>query len=59
LQARKSVQPDRVNVLKLFVCQSCGNVIHFENRVCGRCGHRLAFLPERVTLSAIEPVGPR
>ncbi len=45
--------------MKLFVCQSCGNIVYFENRACGRCGHRLAFLPERVTLSAIEPVGPR
>jgi hypothetical protein len=43
--------------LKLFTCQSCGNVLYFENRVCGRCGHRLAFMPERVTLSAIEPSG--
>jgi hypothetical protein len=43
--------------LKLFVCQSCGNVVYFENRSCGRCGHRLAFLPERMTLSVIEPDG--
>jgi len=28
--------------------------LYFENRACGRCGHRLAFLPEKVTLSAIE-----
>jgi hypothetical protein len=45
-----------VNVWKLFVCQSCGTVICFENR---RCGRRLAFLLERVMLSAIEPVGRR
>jgi hypothetical protein len=44
--------------LKLFVCQSCGNIVHFENRVCGRCGHRLGFVPQKVTLSAIEPAGP-
>jgi hypothetical protein len=41
--------------LKLFVCQSCGNVLYFENRTCGRCGHRLAFLPEKIAISAIEP----
>jgi hypothetical protein len=40
--------------VKLFVCQSCGNVLYFENRACGRCGRLLAFLPEKVTLSAIE-----
>jgi hypothetical protein len=43
--------------LKLFVCQACGNVLYFENRLCGRCGHRLAFLPEKQALSAIEPDG--
>jgi uncharacterized paraquat-inducible protein A len=44
-------------IVKLFVCQSCGNVLYFENRTCGRCGHQLAFLPEKVTLSAIEGDG--
>jgi len=43
--------------LKLFVCQACGNILYFENRSCGRCGHRLAFMPEKVTLSAIEGDG--
>ena len=41
--------------MKLFVCQACKNILYFENRSCGRCGHQLAFLPERQTLSAIEP----
>ncbi|MBV9559958.1 MAG: putative zinc-binding peptidase [Bradyrhizobium sp.] len=43
--------------MKLFVCQACGNIVYFENRICGRCGHRLALLPEKMTLSAIEPAG--
>ena len=43
--------------MKLFVCQACKNILYFENRSCGRCGHRLAFMPERQTLSAIEPAG--
>jgi len=43
--------------LKLFVCQACSNILYFENRRCERCGHQLAFLPERQTLSAIEPSG--
>ncbi|MDU6137859.1 zinc-ribbon domain-containing protein, partial [Bradyrhizobium sp.] len=29
--------------MKLFVCQACKNILYFENRSCGRCGHRLAF----------------
>ncbi|QOG20676.1 MULTISPECIES: zinc-binding metallopeptidase family protein [Bradyrhizobium] len=43
--------------MKLFVCQDCGNVLYFENRACERCGHRVAFQPERETMSAIEPDG--
>jgi hypothetical protein len=43
--------------LKLFLCDACQNVVYFENRSCGRCGHRLAFLPEKTALSAIEPMG--
>ncbi len=43
--------------MKLYKCQSCGNVLYFENRVCGQCGHQLAYLPERLTLSAVEPIG--
>lgn len=29
----------------------------FENQTCGRCGDRLGFLPQAVTLSALEPSG--
>ena len=43
--------------MKLFVCEACGNVLYFENRLCERCGHRLAFLPEKTRLSAVEPDG--
>jgi hypothetical protein len=42
--------------MKLFNCQACSNVLYFENRTCGQCGHRLAYLPERTTVSAIEPI---
>ena len=42
--------------MKLFTCQACGNVLYFENRICGQCGHRLAYLPEELTLSALESV---
>ena len=44
--------------MKLFVCQDCGNVLYFENRACERCGHRVAFQPERETMSAIEEMSP-
>ena len=41
--------------MRLFKCQSCGQVLFFENRMCGRCGHRLGFLPRQGELSALEP----
>ncbi|MBV9289606.1 MAG: putative zinc-binding peptidase [Hyphomicrobiales bacterium] len=41
--------------MRLFRCQSCDNVIYFENRVCGQCGRRLGYLPEMQTLAALEP----
>jgi hypothetical protein len=40
--------------MKLFKCQACGNILYFENRTCGQCGHRLAYLPEATILSAVE-----
>ena len=40
--------------MKLFQCQFCENIVYFENRVCERCKHRLAYLPEVGTLSALE-----
>jgi hypothetical protein len=41
--------------MRLFKCQACGNLLYFENRTCGQCGHRLAYLPHLGTLSAMEP----
>ena len=42
--------------MKLFKCQACGNVLYFENRTRGQCGRRLAYLPEKSSLSAVEPI---
>jgi hypothetical protein len=41
--------------MRLFKCQACGQIVHFENILCEKCGHRLAYLPEAMTMSAIEP----
>ena len=41
--------------MKIFACQNCSQMLFFENRVCGRCGHRLGFLPDAGELSALEP----
>ena len=40
--------------MKLFSCQSCGQVLYFESVQCTRCGHALAYLPDRTTIGALE-----
>jgi len=42
--------------MKTFRCEHCGNPLFFENVRCLKCGSDLAFLPDRLALSAIEPV---
>ena len=44
--------------MKLFCCQTCGNILYFENRICGQCGQRLGYVPEAQTLTALEEEGP-
>jgi hypothetical protein len=43
--------------MKLFSCQSCGQVLYFGNTICERCGHRLGFLPDDLTLAALDADG--
>jgi hypothetical protein len=43
--------------MKLFQCQNCGQPLYFENTRCERCGLALGYLPERETISALEPDG--
>ncbi len=40
--------------MKLFRCQVCGQVLHFENIRCETCGSALGYLPEIGLLSVIE-----
>ncbi|MGV3571638.1 MAG: zinc-binding metallopeptidase family protein [Ramlibacter sp.] len=42
--------------MKTFRCQKCGQALFFENVECLSCGSQLAFLPDRMTMAAIEPV---
>lgn len=43
--------------MQIFPCQSCGQVLYFENMACVSCGHQLGYLPDRGLLSAVEPDG--
>ncbi|MBX4421713.1 zinc-ribbon domain-containing protein, partial [Mycobacterium tuberculosis] len=45
--------------MRLFACQACGNAVHFDNTACLACGRRLGYLPDRVTITALEPDGDR
>lgn len=45
--------------MKIFECQHCRNAVHFDNTVCVECGHRLGYLPDRFTMTAVEPDGDR
>src|SRR3954468_11743167 len=48
---------NRRSAVKLFECQCCGNILYFENRICGRCGRRTGFWPRTGNLVALEPHG--
>lgn len=41
--------------MRLFVCQGCGQPLHFENTICGSCGRRVGYLPRLTRMSALEP----
>ncbi|MFL5274182.1 MAG: putative zinc-binding metallopeptidase [Anaeromyxobacteraceae bacterium] len=42
--------------MKIFSCSTCHQTVFFENVSCTRCGHALAYLPDRGLVSGIEPV---
>jgi len=43
-------------IMKLFYCQACEQVLHFENTRCERCGHALGFLADGAMLTALKPL---
>ena len=45
--------------MRLFECQGCGQPLFFENSLCESCGRRLGFLSSMMTMTALEPSGPR
>ncbi len=40
--------------MKIFHCDHCQNLIFFENTTCVKCGHFVAFLPDRGELASLE-----
>jgi hypothetical protein len=43
--------------MKTFHCQFCGHPLFFENVQCLQCGSALAFLPDRMNMTAMEESG--
>jgi hypothetical protein len=41
--------------MRIFTCQNCGQLLHFENSVCMRCGLALGLIPETLELTALVP----
>jgi len=41
--------------MKIFHCDSCGSLVFFENVQCVKCGRTLAFLPDILDVSALQP----
>lgn len=42
--------------MQVFNCSYCGNLVFFNSVHCVQCGHTLAFVPDRMTMHAMEPV---
>ncbi len=40
--------------MKLFKCQNCHQIIHFENTLCERCSSRLGYVPHEGVLTALK-----
>ncbi len=43
--------------MRLFACDACANVVHYENSACLACGHRLGFRPDTDGPTALVPEG--
>ena len=41
--------------MRLFSCQSCAQILFFENTRCERCRHAVGFWPATTALQALEP----
>ncbi len=42
--------------MRIFHCDHCNNPVFFENTLCGKCGHKLAYLPDLKVVASLDPV---
>lgn len=43
--------------MQLYKCQTCGQLLFFDNTLCVRCRSPLGYLPDAGVLSTLHPVG--
>src|SRR6187399_805252 len=43
--------------MKVFHCESCGNLLFFENTSCVSCQRTVAYLPDVGVVASLEPAG--
>jgi hypothetical protein len=43
--------------MRIFHCDHCRQAVFFENTWCGRCGHKLAYLPDLKLVASLDAVG--
>jgi hypothetical protein len=43
--------------MRVFHCDHCRQLIFFENTICRKCGHTLAYLPGLQVLASLDPAG--
>jgi len=41
--------------MRTFHCDHCGQAIFYENTFCGKCGHKLAYLPDLQVVASLDP----
>ena len=42
--------------MRIFHCDHCRQAIFFENTMCGRCGHKLAYLSDLKIVASLDPI---
>lgn len=45
--------------MRTFHCDHCGQRVFFENTVCGRCGHALAYIPQLKLVVSLDATGEK
>ena len=56
-ERRAARRPQSERFMNVFECDSCGQLIHFGNTGCTRCGSRLAFDPATLVVFALADDG--